>query len=186
MEADWEFEIGGGAPVIDAHWPGFVDLGKNPERARDFAEAQQLPGLADVLAYLNASNSRVWTCKTDVFDPGDVDPDELDAATDEATHALCCYIDLLPRGDGQWSSSPQVEGDCKRVCRGLSARSLRCCRVDLVIRLAHTISNSNDLGVTAYMTACGRNEINAKSRLTECVAIFAEVVAAVGLSSMGA
>ena len=27
MEADWELEIGGDAPVIEADWPGFVDLG---------------------------------------------------------------------------------------------------------------------------------------------------------------
>jgi len=38
MEADWEFEVGPdtaglAAPVIDACWPGFVDLRHNPERA---------------------------------------------------------------------------------------------------------------------------------------------------------
>jgi hypothetical protein len=30
MEADWEFEVGGDAPVIDALWPGFVDLRLSP------------------------------------------------------------------------------------------------------------------------------------------------------------
>ena len=30
MEADWEVEIGGGAPVIDACWDGYVDLRFNP------------------------------------------------------------------------------------------------------------------------------------------------------------
>ena len=37
MEADWEFEVGGDAPVIEARWPGFVDLRRNPERAMEFA-----------------------------------------------------------------------------------------------------------------------------------------------------
>ena len=30
MEADWELEIGGDAPVIEAHWTGFVDLRADP------------------------------------------------------------------------------------------------------------------------------------------------------------
>jgi hypothetical protein len=36
LEADWEFEVGGDAPVIDALWPGFVDLRlpSRPEIAR--------------------------------------------------------------------------------------------------------------------------------------------------------
>ena len=34
MEADWEVEIGGGAPVIDALWPGFVDLRAARARGR--------------------------------------------------------------------------------------------------------------------------------------------------------
>ena len=39
MEADWEFEVGGDAPVIEACWEGFIDLRKTPERARQLPEA---------------------------------------------------------------------------------------------------------------------------------------------------
>jgi hypothetical protein len=39
MEADWEFEVGGDAPVIEAPWPGFVDLRLHPERAWQLSEA---------------------------------------------------------------------------------------------------------------------------------------------------
>ena len=39
MEADWEFEIGGGAPVIDAPGPGFVDLQHEPRTRRRAAGA---------------------------------------------------------------------------------------------------------------------------------------------------
>lgn len=185
MEADWELEIGGSTPTIDADWPGFVDLRKYPERARELAESRQLPELADVLVQLNASDSRVWTCKTDVFDPGDVDPGELDAVTDEATHALACYIDLLPRRDGQWSSPSEIERECRRICAGISTRSLRCCRVDLVIRRAHMPPDSNELGITAYLIASGRAEAEARFRLTECLAIFGEVIAATDPSRNG-
>jgi hypothetical protein len=40
METDWEFEMGPdaaglAAPVIEAHWEGFVDLQRQSERAGD-------------------------------------------------------------------------------------------------------------------------------------------------------
>ena len=49
MEADWEVEVGGGAPVIEADWPGFVDLRGEPERVNEMEEvakvrsARQIP-----------------------------------------------------------------------------------------------------------------------------------------------
>ena len=46
MEADWEVEIGGDAPVIEAQWPGLVDLRANPERICEIAEASAFPPLS--------------------------------------------------------------------------------------------------------------------------------------------
>ena len=130
MEADWEFEIGGDAPVIEAHWTGFVDLRADPERAGDLAEALHLPGLADALARLNAMNSPVWTCKTDVFVPGQIDPDELDAARAEATHAVTCYVDLLMRGDQRWDLPSGQNWSAESCAPGCGDIPLRRCRVD--------------------------------------------------------
>ena len=56
MEADWEVEIGGDAPVIDAQWPGLVDLRANPERVCEIAEASAFPPLADLLLALNSES----------------------------------------------------------------------------------------------------------------------------------
>jgi hypothetical protein len=176
MEADWEFEVGGDAPVIDAQWPGFVDLRIDQQRAGELTEARQLPGLADALARLNAINSPVWTCKTDVFQPGEIDIDELDASSEEAAHAIACYIDLLMRSDKQWNFPSRAEQACKKLCAQLRDVPLRCCRVDLVVRRAHIAPDLNDLGATAYLTACGRMEKDANSRLAECLAEFARVI----------
>ena len=44
MEADWEFEVGGDAPVIDACWPGFVDLRRIPGAARESTGGGAIPG----------------------------------------------------------------------------------------------------------------------------------------------
>jgi hypothetical protein len=176
MEADWEFEIGGDAPVIEAHWLGFVDLRADPNRASDLAEAKQLPGLANALTRLNAMNSPVWTSKTDVFLPEQIDPDELDARGVEATHAMSCYVDLLIRSDQQWDLPSKAERAAKELCTRLRDMPLGRCRVDLVVRQAHIGPESNYLGMTAYLTACGQTDCDAKSRLAECLSLFAAVI----------
>jgi len=74
MEADWEVEVGPEAPVIDALWPGFVDLRSAPRQAHTFPEVAQLPPLAAVLARLNAPASPVWTSRCDVWPLEDLIP----------------------------------------------------------------------------------------------------------------
>jgi len=176
MEADWEFEVGGEAPVIEAQWPGFLDLREDPRRAGELAEAWQLPGLADALERLNAANSPMWTSKTDVFNPDSPDADELDATDEEAKHAMACYVDLFMRSESRWGSPLQAERSCRALCDRLRTIPLRCCRIDLVIRRAHIHPDRNDLAATAYFTACGRSEGNARARLAECLAAFAAAI----------
>ena len=178
MEADWDFEIGGDAPIIDAHWSGFVDLRTHPERVSELYECRDFPALADALARLNGADSPVWTSKTDVFTPDHFDPDEMDASIDETGNALACYIDLLPRTDKMWDSASKVERDCRRICTELRTNTLPCCRVDIVVRGALVVG-TDDLGATAYFTACGPTLADAKNRLGECVMAFTRVVAAV-------
>jgi len=176
MEADWEFDVGGEAPVIEVQWPGFVDLREDPRRAGELAEVRRLPCLADALARLNAANSPVWTSKTDVFNPGSPDADELDATFEQAQNALACYVDLLMRSEPRWSSPLEAEGYCRALCDRLRTIPLRCCRVDLVIRRAHIQPDINELAATAYLTACGGSEGLAKARLADCLAAFAATI----------
>jgi len=85
----------------------------------------------------------------------EVDADELDAPAGCSTHAVCCYIDILPRGDHVWPLPEPAEAACRLFCGLLGSVPLRCCRVDLVIRRALIALNRMDLGMTAYITACG-------------------------------
>jgi hypothetical protein len=185
MEADWEIEVGRGAPVIEAYWPGFVDLRVAPERARGLAEASQLQGLADALILINTKDSLMWTSKCDVFVPEDFDKDELDAPADSGAHALACYIDLIPRSDGRWLETDTAVDVCRRICASLHGIPLRACRVDLIIRSASLARVGTDLavdgmelGATAYVTACGASSGDANSSLQRALAEFAEVIAA--------
>jgi hypothetical protein len=181
MEADWEFEVGGDAPVIEAHWAGFVDLQCHPERAGHLREVAQFPALGEALARMNAADSPVWTSKCDYWphlEPNEFNPDELYAPPGSATHAMGCFIDLLPKSDQQWALPEMAEKACRRVCGLLSAVSLRCCRVDLVIRRAFITPKVMDLGITAYLTSCGETPAAAAKTLEAALASFTDAFGA--------
>jgi len=178
MEADWEIEIDGDAPLIDARWSGFVDLLGEPERARELAESQRLPALADALMRLNAPNSPVWTSKCDVFVPDHFDSDELDAPGGVAVRALACYVDLLSMEERRWNSVEALVTECRRLCDRLRRVPLRSCRADLVIRSAMLERGVDAFGVTVYIAAAGRDEPSAANTMAEALAAFADAARA--------
>jgi hypothetical protein len=182
MEADWEIEVGGDAPVIDADWAGMLDLRRSAEKAGLLPEADQLPGLAEALMQLNAKSSPVRTSKCDVWISQEAfDADELDAP-EGCAYAMACYIDLLPGGDLRWGEPAYAGEWCGRVCRELRRVTQRSCRVDLVVRSAvfsqhEEEPGARDYGVTAYIVAAGRDEAAARQTLSAAVAVFADSVA---------
>ena len=193
MEADWEVELGGESPVIEARGPGFVDLRLHPEHASRLPEAAALPALAQALEVLNSAASPIWTSKCDLWpvlgsgspdsDPADFDPDELDASPGCAAHAMGGYIDLLHRNERKWDSHAAAAADCKHLCSLLHAIPLRCCRVDLVVRQAILSSASAatalmSLGITAYFTACGPSHAEATGTFQSALAEFARALSA--------
>jgi hypothetical protein len=191
MEADWEIELGGESPLIEAQGPGFVDLRLHPERASQLPEAAALPALARALEVLNSETSQVWTSKCDVWtvlgspdsDPADLDPYELDAPPGCAAHAIGGYIDLLTRNQRKWNLPATAADACKYLCSLLHAIPLRCCRVDLVVRQAilnspSAAAASMHLGITAYFTACGPSYADATETFQSALAEFARVLSA--------
>ena len=165
MEADWEVEIGGSAPVIEADWPGFVDLHSHPESIGEIAEAAMFPALARLLLALNTSESPVWTAKCDLWEPEPA--------------ALAAYIDILPREGIVFGDWQQAEAVCREYVRRLEALALPdCeldCRIDLVIRQANA-SGAAGFGITAYLSAKGAAQGEAKTALAAVMAGFADAL----------
>jgi hypothetical protein len=179
MQADWEFEVGGDAPVIDAFWPGFVDLRSTSGHAWKLAETGELTALATALERLNSQASSVWTSKCDYWRelmPEEFDADELDAPPGSSAHGSGCYIDLLAKADRAWSLPHLAEAVCKSFCSVLSAIPMRGCRVDFVIRRATMVLEVIDLGISAYITACGPTAGDAKRTLESALVIFADAL----------
>jgi len=182
MEADWEFEVGPNeagiaAPVIEAHWPGFVDLQRSPELAWKLEETAQFPALAAALAKLNAADSHVWTSKCDYWphlERGEFDPDEMDAPPESAAYGMGCYIDLLPKSDQQWTFPFMVEAACKYICSLLRALPICCCRADFVIRRAFITPELMDTGITVYVTSCGESPDEAAQTLQAALAALTD------------
>ena len=176
MDADWEVEIGGEAPVIDACWEGLVDLRRAPELAAHLPESRELPALAPALVQLNSEFSPVWTSKCDVWIPADFDPDELDANGREGKCALACYIDLLPQTDRRWPSPDYAIAECGAICQRLRNVPLRCCRADLIVRQAHIAPGRYCLATTAYLTASGPTLDSARATLESALGAFVSAI----------
>jgi len=176
MESDWEVEIGGQAPILDACWEGLVDLRRSPQDAALLPEARELPALADALVKLNSPSSPVWTAKCDVWRPPDFDGDELDARAEEAKFAMACYIDLLPRQNQRWPSPETAVADCRAIGARLRSEPLRCCRADLIVRRAYLMGERQDVGITAYITACGSTWNEACATLASALHAFVRLV----------
>jgi len=183
VEADWEIELGGGAPVIDANWPGFVDLQSHPERVCELPEVLFLPALAPALVKLNSSESVLYTVKSDVWPITEIDPLEFDAPLPSAMHGVAVYVDCLHRNPQLWSDPNNAIAWSKKLCTALQAAPLRCCRADLVIRRAITMPSIESIGVTAYFAACGSTDDVARMQLEAVLAVFADSVASVGAPS---
>ena len=174
MEADWEVEVGPGAPVIDALWEGFVDLRIAPERISEIEEVRGFLPLQRALLALNLVGLAISTAKCDLWALQDFDPSEMEAPEAEAGSGLGCYIDLLPRSGQVFSSVAQAEEWARKLVAGLKQVNARCCRVDLVIRQAVS-GQIEGFGVTAYITACGSDAERARIFLDAALERFVRI-----------
>lgn len=157
MDIDWEVEIGGGAPVIEAEWAGFVDLHEDPRGVSKIPEAVSFPPLGNLLSAINADNSPWWTSKCDFWQP-----EPLTSA---------CYVDVLPRATSVFANWQEAEKVCRAcvACMNQSAtvalkqsmslgahdppqsRDVPEISINLVVRAA-IAREQEGFGITAYMS----------------------------------
>jgi hypothetical protein len=171
MEADWEIEIGGGAPIIEALWSGFVDLRRAPAQIGELSEALEFPPLARFLAHVNGAASPLWSSKCDVWEPAadrgaDLDRIEPTAVLDEpdgleveaqktgVSAALACYVDLLPRQNLLFAQWEDAERFCRAWVERLESVDLADGQIDLIVRQA-AAGQIEGFGITAYVSVVG-------------------------------
>jgi hypothetical protein len=146
------------------------------------SETIHFPALAAALEKLNAPASPIWTVKCDWWPALDLAAvglgrHELDAAEDSVAHAAGCYIDLLPRTEAAWSAQMPAEGAARTLCGAMDRVAIDCCRIDLIVRSAFIVAGRVDLGITAYITACGPTAAQAHETLAQALAAFTDVAA---------
>jgi hypothetical protein len=165
MEADWEVEIGGGAPVIEANWSGFIDLRNWPDRVAEIVEAAAFPPLAVLLLALNGAGSPLWTAKCDMWEPEPA--------------ALACYVDLLPLEGRVFAPWQHAEAFCREWVARLARIAQPECRpessIALVIRQA-IAGHAEGFGITAYLSATSSERATAAEGLAAVMAVFADAV----------
>jgi hypothetical protein len=154
VEADWSVEIGAGLPVIDADWPGFVDLRRDLRSIDSIPEAIAEPALREALVVLNGADSPVFTSKCDLWMPGaeEIDTDELGCTSYVA--ALASWIDVVTREAGLFVSFEAHEAWIRRATQQLRGDAIPNGRVDLVVRAA-VAGEREGFGLTLYVTGCG-------------------------------
>jgi hypothetical protein len=173
MEADWEVEVGGGAPVVEARWTGFVDLRGNPERITEIAEAAAFPALGSLLLSLNKAESPVWTAKCDLWEP---ELEALGGDTDAGVNAaLACYVDVLPRDGEVFTTLEQAEEFCRNWVGRLHGASALRGRVDLIVRQAFA-NEVEGFGVCAYLTGAGADRAAAARALEVALDMLAGAI----------
>ncbi len=181
MESDWEVEIGGDAPVIEAHWEGFVDLSMHPERIGEISETATFPPLADLLLALNSPPSPVWTSKCDLWAP--------------APNQLACFVDVLPRDGTLFTEWPHAETFSRALTKSLAPNTTLAEQIEsgrhadpkismepeseatilLVVRRA-VASEFEGFGITAYFSAHAPDAFRAQSVLAECMVAFSSAI----------
>src|SRR5262245_6648467 len=131
MEADWSVEIGGGAMVIEAHWPGFIDLRQTPNKITELEEARRFPALGWALQELNVLGGPLWTSKCDVWTliAVNMDPDEMGAKPEDLQAGRACYLDVLLRERTSFSSFERQERWVRSLTERLRAVQLLKVRV---------------------------------------------------------
>ena len=156
MEADWAAAVGAGLDVIDADWPGFVDLGGNPEGIGLIAEAAESVALHEALLLLNGTGSPGFTCKCDVWALGaeEIDPREFDYAPALARVGVASYIDLIGRDAEFFGSFERHEARVRRAVLRMRPLAVSHGRADLVIRAAAS-QGVTGFGITLYAAGCG-------------------------------
>jgi hypothetical protein len=179
MEADFEVQVGGGAPVIDALWEGFVDLRRSPERVYEISEAAVFPALAQALLALNDIDAPLWTAKCDVWDPHAAalqEPEPGLSASPEPHHAaLACYIDLLPRSSVVFASWKDAENFCRKWVARLDEEEpvgpTHNATLDLIVRQA-LAGDREGFGITAYLGVVADYRAGAEEALAAALKLF--------------
>jgi hypothetical protein len=156
VEADWSVEIGAGLAVIEADWPGFVDVRRHPFRLAEIAEANAYPALRDVLIELNDPFSRMFSVKSDVWalETGEIDADEFGCTVSETRAGLASYVDLVLLDDLLFSAFAWHERWVRAATDRLHVLELSGGRVELVVRVA-VVGGREGFGVTLYAAGCG-------------------------------
>ena len=195
MEADWEIEVCGGAPVIDALWQGFVDLRRCPDRIDEIPEASASAPLAFLLTALNAVESPLWTAKCDLWLPegGDLTVPQLTgpetaATVSPAKAAIACYVDILPVNGVVFPTWDLAEGLCRDWVARLAGIAVPGATVDLIVRQA-IAGDQDGFGITAYLGAEGADWVTVNETFAVAVVAFAgalptDVVPASGQSKL--
>lgn len=176
MEADWAAEIGPNLPVVEADWPGFVDLRRKPDAVDRIPEAVRHAGLRTALLQLNAPESPLRTTKCDLWalTAAEIDPLEFGCVPDSVAIGMACYIDVVAIDATLFASFERHESWAKIATLEMRRAPMGPGRVDLVIRAARA-ADREGFAITLYAAGCGADSCSACASWSAALELAAAV-----------
>lgn len=184
MEADWAAEVGPDLPVIEADWPGLVDLRRDPQAVGRIPEAAKYAALREALLRLNAPESPVRTTKCDVWRLAaeEIDPLEFGCGFDSELMGLACYVDGCALDAALFASFERHESWAQLAVKEMRQAQASPGRVDLVIRAARA-AECEGFGLTIYVAGCGSDAAAAEASWAAALELAAAVTMRAAISA---
>lgn len=182
MLADYSVELGPDDPALDLPWRSgdpavrYYDLKKHPELVRQIPETAALPELAAFLSRINAPEFPLETAKCDAWASREILPEE---EIFNAEHKFVSYVDLVFCDQAAQLAFDKHEALAKNLCKLLQHAPDIAAAVEFAIRRCYyhvqgpesADDSENGFYVTAYVSAFGSSEEEARKQWTIALAL---------------
>jgi hypothetical protein len=181
MLVDWSVELGRDDSALELPWSSangavrYLDLKNHPELLREIPEAVAHPELAAFLGRINAAEFPLQTAKCDAWATQEILPEE---EIFRADHKFAAYVDLLYCDEAARVAFERHEELAQSLCKLLKHAPEIAASVEFVIRRCYFHGEARESGdstsgfyVTAYVSAFGHNESEARKQWTIALAL---------------
>lgn len=181
MLVDWSAELGRDDAALELPWSSdddavrYCDLKTHPELLREVPEAVAHPELAAFLGRINAAEFPLKTAKCDAWATQEILPEE---EIFKAPHKFASYIDLVYCDQAARVAFERHEELAQSLCKLLKHAPEIAAAVEFVIRRCYfhekgqkNSDSTSGFCITAYVSAFGQNENEARKQWTIALAL---------------
>jgi hypothetical protein len=183
MLSDYSVELGPDDPALELPWSSgdpavrYYDVKRHPELLHEIPETSALPELAAFLSRINAPEFPLETAKCDAWASREILPEE---DVFNAEHKFVSYVDLVFCDQTARLAFDKHEELAENLCKLLKHAPGIAATVEFTIRRCYYLvtgpesADDSESGfyVTAYLSAFGQSEEEARKQWTIALALL--------------